>query len=467
MSKEQQIPLRSQQSSSTSAPADPTNHVSEGQSAGARRATEAVPKTSPGEESTQAETAKDTESEEEVDSPSANHTALAEPLDIPTTSVQKKRSVVVETLLVDCIRLLANFTRNYTSGRTRHELQMPRPKHDALSAQLERCEPVIYGGAAYAILHQALAKHLPDNKDTTFRPTTDIDVHCPFPYIGKRTKGWQQFTCKSATRAFEVAQDRVLEMVELLNNSSQQHVQALREQGITLHHQAACASGLIDFNSLAALARKRPSSRYDQIFPTLGGAGPFFTSCVYNEMAMFYTYKVCYVWSAQDVAMGEPQYAELIELQMMPSDVTALKNAKALFDVRLSESLNTSEWPSLDGEKEDSHDSAAEEKRSAALALTWSANQTSRKADAAKARMLLEDPRVLAEKAGLAVTNRLGRGCCKDGDWEKVCTDEHRARWLQSVAETKAFEKLGLTSSVLRETAAKCVEVIGIRPPKA
>ena len=74
-------------------------------------------------------------------------------------------------------------------------------------------------------------------------------------------KGWHQFAHRSATRGFEVAQDRVLELVELLNITCPPHLETLREQGIALHNQEVCEDGLIDLNRLHALARKRPSSR--------------------------------------------------------------------------------------------------------------------------------------------------------------------------------------------------------------
>lgn len=397
------------------------------------------------------------------------------PLDVPTSMVQMKRAVVIEVLQMDCIRLLANFSQNYTSGYTRAEVisTLPQEKEKITYARhLERCAPVIYGGGAYAILHQALSNLSPPDagpSENLFRPTTDIDLRCPFPTQHQKKKGWgwSQFTHRSATRAFEVAQDRILELVELLNVTCPPHLKTLKEQGIVLHNQEACEAGLIDFNGLHALARKRPSSRFDHVFPSIGGMGPFFTSFVYNEHAVFYTFKVCYVWSAKDVAMGEPQYAELIELQMVP--VLPNKTPLPGFELRLSEKLDEAEWPSLDGEKAPEPEPAASPRPG--LRLSWTTDLTPAvskkhpKVDM-RGRVCIEDPRVLADASALAVSNRLARGCCKDGDWEKVLTDEQRVHWLQQVARRRALDKFGTPSEVQEEAVVQCEAALHVRKPQ-
>lgn len=398
------------------------------------------------------------------------------PIEAPTSIVQKKRAVVIEVLQMDCIRLLANFAQNYNSGFTRLEGTLPQEKEKVTYARhLERCVPVIYGGGAYAILHQALSNLSPADagpSEHLFRPTTDIDLRCPFPTACGKKKGWHQFAHRSATRGFEVAQDRVLELVELLNITCPPHLETLREQGIALHNQEVCEDGLIDLNRLHALARKRPSSRFDHVFPSFGGMGPFFTSFVYNEHAVFYTFKVCYVWSSQDVAMGEPQYAELIELQMVPFNVSQAATNKLAhpgFELRLSEKLDEDEWPSLDGEKapEPEHTQTRP-----GLRLSWTPDLSpaagknkSVKVDM-RGRVCIEDPRALADASALAVSNRLARGCCKDGDWEKVLTDERRVHWLQQVSRRRALDKFGTPSEVQEEAVIQCEAALNVRQPQ-
>jgi hypothetical protein len=162
-------------------------------------------------------------------------------LDVPVSAAQRKTAKVLEVLLMECIRLMANFSHNYTTGLTRMEAtSMPEKERNQSAALLKRCEPMIYGGAAYSILHRAVANASRSEAATSpapFRQTTDIDVRCPFPASHKR-RGWQHFTHQTAMRAFEVAQDRVLEMVELLNMASDKHISSLRANGITLHKQA-------------------------------------------------------------------------------------------------------------------------------------------------------------------------------------------------------------------------------------
>ena len=354
---------------------------------------------------------------------------------------QRKTAAVVATMLQDCVRLLSNFSQNYTGGQTRNqcaETQKPNRNH---AHPLETCEPVIYGGAAYGILHEALATNsrigapVPEPQ---FRPTTDIDVKVPFP-SPKSKSGWDQFTHKSAARALRVAQDRVLELAELLNMSCTAHVDTLSAQGIDLHNQQALRKkGRIDCNSLQMLARKRPSSRFDLVLPMEGGWGPFFASSTFNEHACFYTFKVCYVWSAEDLFMGEPQYAELIEFQMVPQDVASSPSRKA----GLSLHLHTASTQPFD------------------LRCDASSSATTLRGQGC---VCIEEPLALADASARAVANRLSRGCHNDGDWEKVLTDEQRAIWLQAVSRSSALTRLGMPSAASYDLACMCQSVLDLR----
>ena len=126
------------------------------------------------------------------------------------------------------------------------------------------------------------------------------------------------------------------------------------------------------------------------------------------------------------------------------------------FELRLSEKLDEDEWPSLDGEKapEPEHTQTRP-----GLRLSWTPDLSpaagknkSVKVDM-RGRVCIEDPRALADASALAVSNRLARGCCKDGDWEKVLTDERRVHWLQQVSRRRALDKFGTPSEVTRMSA--------------
>lgn len=138
---------------------------------------------------------------------------------VPPSEAQVKTAAVLEAVRECSTSLLCNFSGNYTSGLTRLETGAAKvsAKNLAYARQLARCEPVIFGGFAYAMLRKAVGcgAEVASAADP-FRPTTDIDIKVPFPTAASRKKkdGWHQFTHPSATRAFEVAQDRVLEMVK-------------------------------------------------------------------------------------------------------------------------------------------------------------------------------------------------------------------------------------------------------------
>lgn len=411
--------------------------------------------------------------------------------DVAPTIFQRKKGVVLETMLHDCIRLLGNFAHHYTAGVTRMDAtsgrQLKQSKLDYASL-LSRCEPVIYGGAAYALLHQALTEV--NGPPADFRRTVDIDVRVPFPTPVIKA-GWKQFTHGTATRAFEVAQDHVLELVNLLNVSSQCHIQSLSQKGIFLHRQEATSNGFIDPECLHVIARKRPSSRFDHVFPSPGGFGPFFASFTYNESAVFYTFKVCYVWSSNDVQNGEPQYAELIEFQMVPKaakDCSLTADCQMPgFELRLAEQLDETEWPSLDGStsgssiSESSSDSSEESVpapardvlHQAGFSLEWvpdvmpPTKEGETRVRDLRGRLCIEDTRALAKASGVAMRNRLNRSCIKDGDWEKVLTDERRVRWLQQECQKKeALKKLGAPAMVTDVTISNCEEVQKIPQPE-
>jgi hypothetical protein len=209
------------------------------------------------------------------------------------------------------------------------------------------------------------------------------------------------------------------------------------------------------------------------VFPSLGGFGPFFTTFVYNERLVFYTFKVCYVWSSPDVAAGEPQYAELIEMQMVPC-VPATQGAVPGLELRLAEKSTQEEWPSLDGEVAEAPKQVKADSQ-ARFRLQWvedvlpalsSSNKDKAKERKEKhGRVCIEDPRMLAEASGRAVTNRLGRGCCKDGDWEKVSTDQKRASWLYQITESKTLDKLNVHGEVQEGTSVTCKATLHIRKP--
>jgi len=233
--------------------------------------------------------------------------------------------------------------------------------------------------------------------------------------------------------------------------------------------------GFIDIDSLHTLARRRPSSRYDHVFPTPAGFGPFFASFCYNERLVFYTFKVCYVWSSPDVESGEHQYAELMELQMVPME-TAKKGsspdpsprAEPGFEFRLCETLTQKEkdWPSLDGEETGEREQAVKDE---SFCLRYSSNILPSQADETssgeekRGRVCIEDPCTLAMASARAVTNRLARGCCKDGDWEKVSTDQRRIAWLRSVAGAGELERLGVTAEVQEQTRFECEKALSLR----
>ena len=266
----------------------------------------------------------------------------------------------------------------------------------------------------------------------------------------------------------------------MLNMSSQKHIEALAAKDIHLMQQGACqmgalaGRGFIDVDFLHLLARKRPSSRYDHVFPSPAGFGPFFTSFCYNERLVFYTFKVCYVWSSPDVESGEPQYAELMELQMVPKEavkksgsLAITAQAQAGFELRLRENLNRSDWPSLDGEKPSEQRVEHE-----GICMRWTSNilrsepdQTSPTQDA-RGKVCIEDPSSLAKASARAVTNRIARGCSKDGDWEKVATDQRRLQWLRSVANAKALEALDVTAEVQERTSRECENILSLRIQK-
>jgi len=295
--------------------------------------------------------------------------------------------------------------------------------------------------------------------------TADIDIKIPFPTRIKK-RGWNQFIHGSATRAFQVAQDRIFELVELLNLASTPLVEKINADGMTIYPQPSYKdTGCVDLAYLTGLARKRPSSRYDHVFPTPGDIGPFFMSVAYNDQALFYTFKVCYIWSAPDIAMGEPQYNELIELQMTPKvgqDCSASTRPMPGFELDLDSGLGDAEWPSLDGGKEESDDMKAPP-----IQLLWAADVTAAgQEDSGRHRaskLCIEDPAVLAESSGRAVTNRLARACHKSGDWEKVSNDEKRVTWLEWAAQSRVLSKLGVPVEVQDASAKESQRVVNIR----
>jgi len=133
---------------------------------------------------------------------------------VPPSSAQVKTAAVLQAVRGDGLAVLGNFCRNYTSGLTRLDAGAKfqvSARNFAYAQNMARCEPVIFGGCAYAMLQNAVRS---DTTEEPFRPTTDIDIRVPFPTkASRKKKGWHQFTHASATRAFEVAQDRVIEMV--------------------------------------------------------------------------------------------------------------------------------------------------------------------------------------------------------------------------------------------------------------
>jgi len=222
----------------------------------------------------------------------------------------------------------------------------------------------------------------------------------------------------------------------------------------------------------------------------MGGFGPFFTSFVYNEVACFYTFKVCYVWSSKEVDKGEPQYAELIEMQMVPKDGnTCFQNNKDVehpgLELRLSsDKLNEVEWPSINNTGKDDNVNQVKTKAGKnqgrnvepRFQLQWTSNvnrsaantkeskeDKRKRRDEMRGRVCLEDPRSLAEATGIAVKNRLARGCCKEHDWEKVSTDELRAAWLHTVTQRKGLEKFGVPGKTQEAVAGVCQSTLHIR----
>jgi len=229
----------------------------------------------------------------------------------------------------------------------------------------------------------------------------------------------------------------------------------LKAQGIDVQQQIPPTGQCIDIHKLTALARKRTSSRFDNVFPSRGG-GPFFTSFVYNERAVFYTFKVCYVWSNKEVQSGEPQYAELIELQMLPKDIAACQRkgvAKKGFELRLEDDKPTTTEGSQDSDTVTPPVPVA-----SVVSLEWTSDVHR---ETESMCVCVEDPVVLSEDSGLAIRNRLHRQCCKDGDWEKVITDELRLKWLHSIAES--VTKLGATTEVATLTEEQCKKGLSIR----
>jgi len=345
----------------------------------------------------------------------------------------RTRALVVNTLLPDSLRLLSNFATNYTSGLTRVECaQNQRPN---AAKQLRSCDPVIYGGIAYELLYRSIDAPT----EAIFRSTTDIDVHVPFvSHTKKDDRG--SFRSKHASRALKVAQDRVLEFAELLNMSSSSLVQTLSEQGTTIHDPQTTREGLIDANALQQLARKRPSSRFDQVLAVEAGWGPFFVSKIEHEA--FHTFKVCYVFS-ENTSKSDCQYAELVEFQMFP--VVSRRGPSGL-EVKVEDHSN-------------------------GLSLVWTDTDLNDKTAAPKtnhnqnkrARLWIETPAALADASGLAVYNRLSRHCWNDGDWEKVLTDEKRAAWLQEVSQSDALSQVGIPSHLSQDIVEACQSVLDLR----
>ena len=259
-------------------------------------------------------------------------------------------------------------------------------------------------------------------------------------------------------------------------------------------------TGFIDIDHLHSLARKRPSSRWDHVFPSPAGFGPFFTAFVYNERLCFYTFKVCYMWSAPDVENGEPQYAELIEMQMTPREMEQRigKGQKALlseafsalkaepgFELRVAAEKVGKDAAALSSEGSESSDvdedsNKAKIEMADHFSLRFSSNihqpmretkaerkknQGGKRGDreTMRGRVCLEDPSRLAQGSKRALMNRVARGCCKDDDWEKVGTDERRLEWLRGVCEAGGLKQLGVSAEAQETTRSHCNEALQIR----
>jgi len=100
--------------------------------------------------------------------------------------------------------------------------------------------------------------------------------------------------------------------------------------------------------------------------------------------------------------------------------------------------------------------------------IEWMADLTEEVAESnggqqTRGRLCIDGPTLLAEAGKHAVTNRLNRRCCKDGDWEKVHTDEQRAAWLESAAASRELTRLGVPVEVQEATTEECQRVLHVR----